>query len=101
MRINLPDDKMAYIAELSDKLDISVSELIKRATHIVDTLQLCDAQGIKAVFLEEDEQLEFKDLFDVFITSPTDGQPGETTGHTESVDPEACTDRVNTNRPDF
>ena len=101
MRINFTDEKMEYIGCLADALDISIPDLIMKALHIVDTIQLCDAQDIKAVFLEDDEPMDFKDLFEVFpiannapaegetalpcptpIPSPpsSDGPPGITTG---------------------
>lgn len=74
MRINFTEEKMTYIGQLADKLDISIPDLIMKALHMVDTIQLCADQNIKAVFIEEGEQLEFKDLFEVFPSSGNDQQ---------------------------
>lgn len=89
MRINFDEDKMAYIGMMADKLDISIPELCLKALHIVDTVQLCANQGIKAVFLEEDDQLEFTDLFDIFSSDgPEVGADGpETADHPVRIGP--------------
>lgn len=88
MRINFDTDKMTHIGTMADKLDIPIPELIKRALHIVDTLQLCDAQNIKAVFIEEGEQLAFEDLFEVF---PSSGNDQQAAGATENEAPSSGT----------
>ncbi len=89
MRINLPEEQLTYIGEIADKLDISIPELCKRAIHIVDTIQLCEAQGIKAVFIEEEEHLEFKDLFNKIYPADGNNTPveGATAVQTGPVDP--------------
>ena len=109
MRINFTEDQMTYIGEMADRLDISIPDLCLKALHIVDTIQLCDAQGIKAVFLEDEEQLEFIDLFDVFPSDASEEEsddpavgadssdtPEEEADGTDPVIPTACTGTENT-----